>query len=106
MLKDHNSNDSIMLEQSDNNDVCIMFEFQFGAFVVNTFIHVSSCCWRKLKLEKELAGMLWRIKWEDLQFESPNKYPKKAGSRLTLSQVRLSLKYPVKTQEFKPMNGL
>uniref|UniRef100_A0AAZ3NVJ9 Guanylate cyclase n=1 Tax=Oncorhynchus tshawytscha TaxID=74940 RepID=A0AAZ3NVJ9_ONCTS len=37
-------------------------------------------------LEKELAGMLWRIKWEDLQFESPNKYPKKAGSRLTLSQ--------------------
>uniref|UniRef100_A0A8C7WCL6 Guanylate cyclase n=1 Tax=Oncorhynchus mykiss TaxID=8022 RepID=A0A8C7WCL6_ONCMY len=69
-------NDSIMLEQSDNNDVCIMFEFQFGAFVVNTFIH----------LEKELAGMLWRIKWEDLQFESPNKYPKKAGSRLTLSQ--------------------
>uniref|UniRef100_A0A8C7DB17 Guanylate cyclase n=1 Tax=Oncorhynchus kisutch TaxID=8019 RepID=A0A8C7DB17_ONCKI len=50
--------------------------FQFVAFVVNTFIH----------LEKELAGMLWRIKWEDLQFESPNKYPKKAGSRLTLSQ--------------------
>lgn len=50
--------------------------------------------------------MLWRIKWEDLQFESPNKYPKKAGSRLTLSQVRLSLKYPAKTQEFKPMNDL
>uniref|UniRef100_A0AAZ3QDM6 Guanylate cyclase n=1 Tax=Oncorhynchus tshawytscha TaxID=74940 RepID=A0AAZ3QDM6_ONCTS len=48
------------------------------AFVVNPFIN--------LKLEKELAGMLWRIKWEDLQFESPNKYPKKAGSRLTLSQ--------------------
>uniref|UniRef100_A0A8C5FSL1 Guanylate cyclase n=1 Tax=Gadus morhua TaxID=8049 RepID=A0A8C5FSL1_GADMO len=39
-----------------------------------------------LKLEKELAGMLWRIKWEDLQFESPNKYHKRAGSRLTLSQ--------------------
>uniref|UniRef100_A0A674D796 Guanylate cyclase n=1 Tax=Salmo trutta TaxID=8032 RepID=A0A674D796_SALTR len=48
----------------------------FCAFVVNPFIN----------LEKELAGMLWRIKWEDLQFESPNKYPKKAGSRLTLSQ--------------------
>lgn len=42
---------------------------------------------RKLKLEKELAGMLWRIRWEDLQFESPNKYHKRAGSRLTLSQV-------------------
>lgn len=32
--------------------------------------------------------MLWRIRWEDLQFESPNKYHKRAGSRLTLSQVR------------------
>ncbi|KAI4816533.1 hypothetical protein KUCAC02_008856, partial [Chaenocephalus aceratus] len=41
---------------------------------------------QKLKLEKELAGMLWRIRWEDLQFESPNKYYKRAGSRLTLSQ--------------------
>uniref|UniRef100_A0AAY4CV80 Guanylate cyclase n=1 Tax=Denticeps clupeoides TaxID=299321 RepID=A0AAY4CV80_9TELE len=40
----------------------------------------------RLKLEKELAGMLWRIRWEDLQFESPNKYHKRAGSRLTLSQ--------------------
>uniref|UniRef100_A0A674D6K4 Guanylate cyclase n=1 Tax=Salmo trutta TaxID=8032 RepID=A0A674D6K4_SALTR len=50
--------------------------WKFCAFVVNPFIN----------LEKELAGMLWRIKWEDLQFESPNKYPKKAGSRLTLSQ--------------------
>uniref|UniRef100_A0A672KT22 Guanylate cyclase n=1 Tax=Sinocyclocheilus grahami TaxID=75366 RepID=A0A672KT22_SINGR len=37
-------------------------------------------------LEKELAGMLWRIRWEELQFESPNKYYKRAGSRLTLSQ--------------------
>uniref|UniRef100_A0A8C6K902 Guanylate cyclase n=1 Tax=Nothobranchius furzeri TaxID=105023 RepID=A0A8C6K902_NOTFU len=43
----------------------------------------------KLKLEKELAGMLWRIRWEDLQFESPNKYHKRAGSRLTLSQGNL-----------------
>ncbi|KAF3848799.1 hypothetical protein F7725_015296 [Dissostichus mawsoni] len=41
---------------------------------------------RGLHLEKELAGMLWRIRWEDLQFESPNKYYKRAGSRLTLSQ--------------------
>ncbi|GAA6091126.1 atrial natriuretic peptide receptor 2 isoform X1, partial [Tachysurus ichikawai] len=40
----------------------------------------------KLKLEKELAGMLWRIRWEELQFESPNKYHRRAGSRLTLSQ--------------------
>uniref|UniRef100_A0A8C2ZKE6 Guanylate cyclase n=1 Tax=Cyclopterus lumpus TaxID=8103 RepID=A0A8C2ZKE6_CYCLU len=41
----------------------------------------SFLIYRKLKLEKELAGMLWRIRWEDLQFESPNKYHKRAGSR-------------------------
>lgn len=40
-------------------------------------------------LEKELAGMLWRIRWEELQFESPNKYHKRAGSRLTLSLVQV-----------------
>ncbi|KAJ8261211.1 hypothetical protein COCON_G00169340 [Conger conger] len=46
----------------------------------------SFLIYRKLKLEKELAGMLWRIRWEELQFESPNKYHKCAGSRLTISQ--------------------
>ncbi|XP_026999675.2 atrial natriuretic peptide receptor 2 isoform X2 [Tachysurus fulvidraco] len=46
----------------------------------------SFLIYRKLKLEKELAGMLWRIRWEELQFESPNKYHRRAGSRLTLSQ--------------------
>uniref|UniRef100_H3BZN7 guanylate cyclase n=1 Tax=Tetraodon nigroviridis TaxID=99883 RepID=H3BZN7_TETNG len=51
-------------------------------FGISQFTHLQ----RKLKLEKELAGMLWRIRWEDLQFESPNKYHKRAGSRLTLSQ--------------------
>uniref|UniRef100_A0A674D1F0 Guanylate cyclase n=1 Tax=Salmo trutta TaxID=8032 RepID=A0A674D1F0_SALTR len=67
---------------SSDDPICIdgrssrLAPVQFCAFVVNPFIN----------LEKELAGMLWRIKWEDLQFESPNKYPKKAGSRLTLSQ--------------------
>ncbi|RXN17514.1 atrial natriuretic peptide receptor 2-like protein [Labeo rohita] len=49
----------------------------------------SFLIYRKLKLEKELAGMLWRIRWEELQFESPNKYHKRAGSRLTLSQGNL-----------------
>lgn len=46
----------------------------------------SSLVYRKHKLERELAGMLWRIRWEDLQFESPSKYHKRAGSCLTLSQ--------------------
>lgn len=38
--------------------------------------------------------MLWRVQWEDLQFESPNKYHKRAGSRLTLSQVEALLFFP------------
>lgn len=57
-----------------------------GVFSLSLSFCLFIC--RKLKLEKELAGMLWRIRWEDLQFESPNKYHKRAGSRLTLSQVR------------------
>lgn len=45
---------------------------------------------RKLMLEKELASMLWRIRWEELQFGSSERYHKGAGSRLTLSLVRPS----------------
>ncbi|XP_063806737.1 atrial natriuretic peptide receptor 2-like, partial [Pseudophryne corroboree] len=40
---------------------------------------------RKLMLEKELASMLWRIRWEELQFGNSERYHKCAGSRLTLS---------------------
>ncbi|XP_041436660.1 atrial natriuretic peptide receptor 2 isoform X1 [Xenopus laevis] len=40
---------------------------------------------RKLMLEKELASMLWRIRWEELQFGNSERYHKTAGSRLTLS---------------------
>uniref|UniRef100_A0A7N8WI46 Guanylate cyclase n=1 Tax=Mastacembelus armatus TaxID=205130 RepID=A0A7N8WI46_9TELE len=57
----------------------------FSCFLALVFVY-SIVFSLKLKLEKELAGMLWRIRWEDLQFESPNKYHKRAGSRLTLSQ--------------------
>lgn len=32
--------------------------------------------------------MLWRIRWDELQFGSPERYHKAAGSRLTLSLVR------------------
>lgn len=42
---------------------------------------------RKLMLEKELASMLWRIRWEELQFGNSDRYHKGAGSRLTLSLV-------------------
>uniref|UniRef100_A0A672KTH4 Guanylate cyclase n=1 Tax=Sinocyclocheilus grahami TaxID=75366 RepID=A0A672KTH4_SINGR len=54
--------------------------------VLYIYIYICIYIYMKLKLEKELAGMLWRIRWEELQFESPNKYYKRAGSRLTLSQ--------------------
>uniref|UniRef100_A0A8C8RZS6 Guanylate cyclase n=1 Tax=Pelusios castaneus TaxID=367368 RepID=A0A8C8RZS6_9SAUR len=40
---------------------------------------------RKLMLEKELASMLWRIRWDELQFGSAERNHKGAGSRLTLS---------------------
>ncbi|XP_025031748.1 atrial natriuretic peptide receptor 2 [Python bivittatus] len=52
----------------------------FIMFGVSSFL-----IFRKLMLEKELASMLWRIRWEELQFGSSERYPKGAGSRLTLS---------------------
>ncbi|NXG85384.1 ANPRB protein, partial [Stercorarius parasiticus] len=52
----------------------------FVMFGVSSFL-----IFRKLMLEKELASMLWRIRWDELQFGSPERYHKAAGSRLTLS---------------------
>ncbi|XP_070587430.1 atrial natriuretic peptide receptor 2-like isoform X2 [Erythrolamprus reginae] len=52
----------------------------FVMFGVSSFL-----IFRKLMLEKELASMLWRIRWEDLQFGGSERYHKGAGSRLTLS---------------------
>ncbi|EMP26968.1 Atrial natriuretic peptide receptor 2 [Chelonia mydas] len=45
----------------------------------------SFLIFRKLLLEKELASMLWRIRWDELQFGNAERYYKGAGSRLTLS---------------------
>uniref|UniRef100_A0A452R1R4 Guanylate cyclase n=1 Tax=Ursus americanus TaxID=9643 RepID=A0A452R1R4_URSAM len=50
--------------------------------------------YRKLMLEKELASMLWRIRWEELQFGNSERYHKGAGSRLTLSLVSSGLSCP------------
>lgn len=50
--------------------------------------------YRKLMLEKELASMLWRIRWEELQFGNSERYHKGAGSRLTLSLVSPCLSCP------------
>uniref|UniRef100_A0A8D3D493 Guanylate cyclase n=1 Tax=Scophthalmus maximus TaxID=52904 RepID=A0A8D3D493_SCOMX len=69
-----------------DNPPCVSLEIHTVVFCVILLFFFLFFPGRKLKLEKELAGMLWRIRWEDLQFESPNKYHKRAGSRLTLSQ--------------------
>ncbi|XP_041041023.1 atrial natriuretic peptide receptor 2 isoform X2 [Carcharodon carcharias] len=45
----------------------------------------SFLVYRKLKLEKDLASMMWRIRWEELQMGNSDKFRKSAGSRLTLS---------------------
>ncbi|XP_078533827.1 atrial natriuretic peptide receptor 2 [Lissotriton helveticus] len=52
----------------------------FVIFGISSFL-----IFRKLMLEKELASMLWRIRWEELQFGNSERYHKSAGSRLTLS---------------------
>lgn len=46
-------------------------------------------------LEKELASMLWRIRWDELHFGSAERYHKGAGSRLTLSLVRYQPSAPL-----------
>nr|XP_033714152.1 atrial natriuretic peptide receptor 2 isoform X7 [Tursiops truncatus] len=55
----------------------------FIMFGVSSFLIFRP--YRKLMLEKELASMLWRIRWEELQFGNSERYHKGAGSRLTLS---------------------
>ncbi|XP_042694387.1 atrial natriuretic peptide receptor 2 [Centrocercus urophasianus] len=52
----------------------------FVMFGISSFL-----IFRKLMLEKELASMLWRIRWDELHFGSAERYHKGAGSRLTLS---------------------
>uniref|UniRef100_A0A665XB08 Guanylate cyclase n=1 Tax=Echeneis naucrates TaxID=173247 RepID=A0A665XB08_ECHNA len=79
-----------------DNPPCVFSTDDSSAGRLNSVVYFSLSCHPFFKvvflytaanfLEKELAGMLWRIRWEDLQFESPNKYHKRAGSRLTLSQ--------------------
>uniref|UniRef100_A0AAX7UJL6 Guanylate cyclase n=1 Tax=Astatotilapia calliptera TaxID=8154 RepID=A0AAX7UJL6_ASTCA len=74
-------------DPSCNDGMTLLGIVAVGSGLALIIFGISSfLIYRKLKLEKELAGMLWRIRWEDLQFESPNKYHKRAGSRLTLSQ--------------------
>ncbi|XP_071988641.1 atrial natriuretic peptide receptor 1-like [Engystomops pustulosus] len=49
-------------------------------------IAVSSIfIYRKLRLEKELAAELWKVRWEDIQTSNMEKNLRRAGSKLTLS---------------------
>ncbi|XP_072353260.1 atrial natriuretic peptide receptor 2 isoform X2 [Scyliorhinus torazame] len=57
-----------------------------GAGLTLAIFGISSfLVYRKLKLEKDLASMMWRIRWEELQMGNSDKFRKSAGSRLTLS---------------------
>ncbi|XP_073419117.1 atrial natriuretic peptide receptor 1 isoform X2 [Dendrobates tinctorius] len=49
-------------------------------------IAVSSIfIYRKLRLEKELAAELWKVRWDDIQTSNMEKTLRRAGSKLTLS---------------------
>ncbi|XP_069507332.1 atrial natriuretic peptide receptor 1 [Ambystoma mexicanum] len=53
--------------------------FLLGIILSSIFVY------RKLRLEKELAAELWRIRWEDIQTSQMEKNLRSAGSKLTLS---------------------
>ncbi|KAJ6663056.1 hypothetical protein lerEdw1_010877 [Lerista edwardsae] len=70
----------------DKSPLSMLAVVALGAGLTFIMFGVSSfLIFRKLMLEKELASMLWRIRWEELQFGSSDRYCKGAGSRLTLS---------------------
>nr|XP_020656382.1 atrial natriuretic peptide receptor 2 [Pogona vitticeps] len=70
----------------DKSPLSTLAVVALGAGLTFVMFGISSfLIFRKLMLEKELASMLWRIRWEELQFGSSERYYKGAGSRLTLS---------------------
>ncbi|XP_063152016.1 atrial natriuretic peptide receptor 2 isoform X2 [Candoia aspera] len=70
----------------DKSTLSTLAIMALGAGLTFIMFGVSSfLIFRKLMLEKELASMLWRIRWDELQFGSSERYHKGAGSRLTLS---------------------
>ncbi|KAJ7335098.1 hypothetical protein JRQ81_013039 [Phrynocephalus forsythii] len=71
----------------DKSPLSTLAMVALGAGLTFLMFGISSfLIFRKLMLEKELASMLWRIRWEELQFgHSERYYCKGAGSRLTLS---------------------
>nr|XP_033780286.1 atrial natriuretic peptide receptor 1 [Geotrypetes seraphini] len=55
------------------------------SFILLGITTASVFIYRKLKLEKELAAELWRIRWEDIQTSNLERTLRSAGSKLTLS---------------------
>uniref|UniRef100_A0A8D2J3I2 Guanylate cyclase n=3 Tax=Varanus komodoensis TaxID=61221 RepID=A0A8D2J3I2_VARKO len=53
--------------------------------VLSIVIIAAFFVYRKMKLEKELASELWRIRWEDVQSSNLEKNLRSMGSKLTLS---------------------
>ncbi|XP_063296057.1 atrial natriuretic peptide receptor 1 [Pelobates fuscus] len=54
-------------------------------FILLVITISSIFIYRKLRLEKELASELWKIRWEDIQTSNMEKNLRRAGSKLTLS---------------------
>ncbi|XP_053331330.1 atrial natriuretic peptide receptor 1 [Spea bombifrons] len=54
-------------------------------FILLAITISSIFIYRKLRLEKELAAELWKIRWEDIQTSNTEKNLRRAGSKLTLS---------------------
>uniref|UniRef100_A0A8B9SA96 Guanylate cyclase n=1 Tax=Apteryx owenii TaxID=8824 RepID=A0A8B9SA96_APTOW len=73
----------------DKTPLSMLAIVALGAGLTFVMFGISSfLIFRSLMLEKELASMLWRIRWDELHFGSAERYHKRAGSRLTLSLVR------------------
>uniref|UniRef100_A0A8C5QGW0 Guanylate cyclase n=1 Tax=Leptobrachium leishanense TaxID=445787 RepID=A0A8C5QGW0_9ANUR len=56
-----------------------------ASFSVLEITSIVMCFILKLRLEKELAAELWKIRWEDIQTSNLEKNLRRAGSKLTLS---------------------
>uniref|UniRef100_A0A8C6ZHX9 Guanylate cyclase n=1 Tax=Nothoprocta perdicaria TaxID=30464 RepID=A0A8C6ZHX9_NOTPE len=70
----------------DKTPLSMLAIVALGAGLTFVMFGISSfLIFRSLMLEKELASMLWRIRWDELHFGSAERDHKRAGSRLTLS---------------------
>ncbi|XP_072283698.1 atrial natriuretic peptide receptor 1 [Pyxicephalus adspersus] len=76
----------------NNNPECMKTSFSVLevtsiviCFILLAIAISSIFIYRKLRLEKELAAELWKVRWEDIQTSNMEKNLRRAGSKLTLS---------------------